>query len=181
MNVGSKLGLYEFLTMFVSGALILFILVSLVDTHQCHCGCSNVLIEIEGWNVFLFSVFSFTFGVLWHRLVECVRKYISKCFNTKCKINELSKISRCQTKIKKKYTIKIQKQVERAKELTMEMQKQVEVASSMLKKTHELVGEMKTQTKEMEKQRKDLESQKKEIEKIERCIQKIKKKSRRNK
>lgn len=64
MNVGSKLGLYEFLTMFVSGALILVLLLKILEVP---------LDKANTVDVFLFSLFSFAVGLIWHRCIEWLR------------------------------------------------------------------------------------------------------------
>lgn len=78
MDMASKLGVYEFLTMFLSGSLIMFVFMgwgwtAFNDTNTC-C-CFNVVSKVY---VFLFSIFAFTSGLIWHRIVECFRSCFEK-------------------------------------------------------------------------------------------------------
>lgn len=90
MNVGSRLGIYEFLTMFVSGTLILFMVLYLIEptiftTCGCKCYCSRIPTGNKGLDVFLFSLFSFTVGLIWHRFIEFIRGL----WSGKCKMVRL--------------------------------------------------------------------------------------------
>ena len=68
MNVTSKLSLYDFLTMFVSGSLILACIMpaSVLSDKQCCCRASDFDFLIP----LFFSLAAYLVGMIWHKLVE---------------------------------------------------------------------------------------------------------------
>lgn len=80
MNLGSKLGLYDFLTMFVSGVFVLLIVYYFPDAAECLNPC-----VIQQNNVVCLVVLTVAFvaGVIFHRFIEWIRDcHCFKCLRT---------------------------------------------------------------------------------------------------
>lgn len=101
MNIGSKLGIYDFLTMFVSGVFVLLFVYYVPDASECLNPC---VIQQNKVACLVTLTVAFLAGVIFHRFIEWVRgRHCFTCLKKSIERIRHRHCSKCKKKCLRKF------------------------------------------------------------------------------